>query len=110
MPITATKAGRALNRRVEIHITSSSVSDSSKWSVVKEQSGEKRVETNAIRDVSPKNDSKAASDTSSKKPPVDSASDISEQTIVEPEGILSPADKDILVNRIKASVSVLIPN
>ena len=42
-----TQAGRALNRRVEVRITSSRVAAQSRLSVIKEQSGEKRSETAA---------------------------------------------------------------
>ncbi|MCX5848864.1 MAG: OmpA family protein, partial [Deltaproteobacteria bacterium] len=40
-----TQAGKALNRRVEVHVTSSRVTDSSNLSVLKELSGEKRIKT-----------------------------------------------------------------
>ena len=42
-----TQAGRALNRRVEVRITSSQVIAHSHLSVIKEQSGKKRSETTA---------------------------------------------------------------
>jgi uncharacterized repeat protein (TIGR01451 family) len=76
-----TQAGRALNRRVEIRINSISVSDTSTWSVVKEQSGEMRVETNAIKDVAQKSDAKAAPDALSKKTAADSVANVPETTI-----------------------------
>ena len=97
-----TSEGRALNRRVELHIVSSSVSDSAVWRVVKEQSGEQRAETTAVKDAAPKRDEKAAADVPLKDAPADASAETPEKTITEPEGIISPADKDILVNKIQS--------
>ncbi len=104
-----TKTGRAQNRRVEIRITTSSISDMASWSVVKEQSGEQRVEINAVKDASPNNDSKAAVDDASKKSETDGAVEKPQLSVTEPEGILYPLDNDILVNAIN-TVRVCLDN
>ena len=48
-----TAEGKALNRRVELRISSSRVVDKSSLNVIKEQSGEKRVETKTAGKVIP---------------------------------------------------------
>jgi uncharacterized repeat protein (TIGR01451 family) len=126
-----TAEGKALNRRVELRISSSRVVDKSSLNVVKEQSGEKRVETKTagkVIPVSPEADQKVqdngdhslsaskdqaaikaepstgvtASDKSGSAVQSASASNSeeSEPTINDPEGILYPSDKDILINSI----------
>jgi uncharacterized repeat protein (TIGR01451 family) len=97
----STAEGRALNRRVEIHITSGAVSDSATWSVLKEQSSEQRAETAAPKDAAPKPEEKAAPDIPLKDAPADPAEKTPERTITEPEGIIDPLDQDILVNKIQ---------
>ena len=147
-----TQAGRALNRRVEVRITSSRVVAHSRLSVIKEQSGEKRSETVAPKytpgssmtkpvsvkqqesgpviftfpdadqetqktdEAPPRSDSSGAAAVTAEAPsgvtapaasksvspgvPADSAKEKSEITIKDPNGILSPLDKDILINSI----------
>ncbi|MGA3279853.1 MAG: OmpA family protein [Smithella sp.] len=127
-----TAEGKALNRRVELRISSSRVVDKSSLNVVKEQSGQMRAETKTagkVIPVSPEADQKvkdngdhslSASEghaTIKAEPPTGvTASDKSgsaaqgasaatnpeesEPTINDPEGILYPSDKDILINSI----------
>lgn len=94
-----TEAGRAQNRRVEVRVTSSRVVDRSKLSVMIEHSGEKRAETQALVKIEdPGKEIK-------KKPvPTDhaTAGGDSGDVIMDQEGILSPADRDILVGRINS--------
>lgn len=104
-----TKTGRAQNRRVEIRITASSISDMASWSVVKEQSGEQRMEINAVTEVSPNNDSKAVADDSTRKSEADGAAEKPQLSVTEPEGILYPLDNDILVNAIN-TIRVCLDN
>jgi len=104
-----TGAGRLLNRRVEIRITASSVSETATWSVVKEQSGEQRVEIDAKQEGPRENESKTAPDDALKKEGADSAKGAPEQSVTEPEGVLYPADNDILVNAID-TVRVCLDN
>jgi uncharacterized repeat protein (TIGR01451 family) len=155
----STEAGRALNRRVEVRITSSRIIDRSRLKVIKELSGEKRTETTAPKNAPeggnnkssmaetqtaaakqqagnvvalpdsdkavqkadkapPRSDSTATAAVKADAPsavvapagssPVSpkvsaaSAPEKSEITIKDPEGILYPADKDILVNNIES--------
>jgi outer membrane protein OmpA-like peptidoglycan-associated protein len=158
MPIAGnnTEAGKALNRRVEVRITSTRIVDHSNLRILKEHSGEKRIQT-----ISPKNAPQGRNDRSSMAEPiavkqqasgaviftfsdadqnedavpprsysagsgsttanspsaakadaalsspvpeVPAASDkeSSEITIKDPDGILSPSDKDILINNINS--------
>jgi uncharacterized repeat protein (TIGR01451 family) len=127
-----TAEGKALNRRVELRISSSRVVDKSSLNVVKEQSGQMRAETKTagkVIPVSPEADQKVqdngdhslstskgqaaiktelpsgatASDKSGSAAQGASAasnSEESEPTITDPEGIIYPADNDILINKI----------
>jgi uncharacterized repeat protein (TIGR01451 family) len=127
-----TAEGKALNRRVELCISSSRVVDKSSLNVVKEQSGQMRVETKTagkVIPVSPDADQKVqdngdhslsaseghaaiktespsgvtAPDRSGSATQGASAAsnpEESEPTIHDPEGILYPSDKDILINSI----------
>jgi outer membrane protein OmpA-like peptidoglycan-associated protein len=125
-----TQAGKVLNRRVEVRITSSRVIAHSRLSVLKEQSGEKRIETTSPTDAPEadktvqkpdkaplRSDSTGTAASTSEAPsgvtapvksnsaspevPAASAKDLSaEITIKDNEGILSPADNDILINSI----------
>ena len=127
-----TAEGKALNRRVELRISSSRVVDKSSLNVIKEQSGEKRAETKTagkVISVSGEADQKVqdngdhslsaseghavikaespsgatASDKSGSAAQGASAASSSEEpepTITDPEGIISPADNDILISRI----------
>lgn len=127
-----TAEGKALNRRVELRISSSRVVDKSSLNVIKGQSGQMRAETKTagkVIPVSPDADQKvqangdhslSASDghaviktespsgaTASDKSgsaaqgaSAASSSEESEPTINDPEGIISPADNDILISKI----------
>jgi uncharacterized repeat protein (TIGR01451 family) len=127
-----TAEGKALNRRVELRISSSRVVDKSSLNVIKEQSGQMRAETKTagkVIPVSPEADQKVqdngdhslsaseghaviktespsgvtASDKSGSAVQGASAasnSEESEPTINDPEGILYPSDRDILINSI----------
>jgi uncharacterized repeat protein (TIGR01451 family) len=127
-----TAEGKALNRRVELRISSSRVVDKSSLNVIKEQSGEKRVETKTagkVIPVSPDADQRvqdngdhslsaseghamiktespsgvtdpAKLNSASPDASVVSASGESDISIKEPEGIIYPADNDILINKI----------
>ncbi|PKN38506.1 MAG: hypothetical protein CVU62_06635 [Deltaproteobacteria bacterium HGW-Deltaproteobacteria-2] len=86
-----TVEGRALNRRVEISIISSRIIDHSSLNVVKKISGEKRTEISAVI-VPPQSLSPEVG--------ISTVAKGSEKAIKEKEGILSPADKAILVNKI----------
>jgi outer membrane protein OmpA-like peptidoglycan-associated protein len=85
-----TEAGRAQNRRVELHINSSRATDYSTLSVVKKISGEKRKEiASAI----------AQSKLIEPQVPASATPDKSDITIKEKEGILYPDDNEILANK-----------
>ncbi|MGA2554307.1 MAG: OmpA family protein, partial [Smithella sp.] len=127
-----TAEGKALNRRVELRISSSRVVDKSSLNVIKEQSGQMRAETKTAGKVIPASAeadqkvqdngdhsiSAAEGHTAIKAEPstgvtasdksgsavqgasAASKSEESEPTINDPEGILYPSDKDILINSI----------
>lgn len=84
-----TAEGKALNRRVEISIISSRVVDRTNLNVVREFSGEKRVETTAGV-VKPKQ--------AAEQYIPSTATEKDDKGIKEPEGILYPVDNEILVH------------
>lgn len=84
-----TAEGRALNRRVEISITAGQVIESANLNVVKELSGEKRLETS-----SEKTNAKLTTQQSL----ASVASEQDDKGIKEPEGIIYPTDNEILVH------------
>jgi len=88
-----TAAGRAQNRRVEVLVTSSRVVDREELKVLVERSGEKRVETTGVstEDLQPPEIEKKTE-----------REDVSGVTIRENEGILSPADNDILADGVNS--------
>jgi outer membrane protein OmpA-like peptidoglycan-associated protein len=149
-----TQAGRTLNRRVEVRITSSRVVDHSRLSVIKEQSGEQRTQITSPEDATQGGNDRSvaepismkqqasgpvifafpdADENEDKAPPPSESTGIAaspseapsgviapvksnsaspevaaasakekseEITIKDNEGILSPGDKDVLVNSI----------
>ncbi len=98
-----TEAGRALNRRVEVHITSSRIGDHSHLRVIKELSGEKRTQTTSPSTGAKTITAEASSAVKAEpKVPTASAPEPSGITIKDPNGILSPGDNEILVNNINS--------